>query len=426
VTRSPHGLRLGRLLGVPIYLPLAGPALLLVVTASYAILLTRLIPRAAPAAVLLAAGCFAVLLTGSLLAHDLGHVAACRSLRLPVDRVVVSPLATGSVHAEPGGPGPECLVAVAGPLVTAGLLGLAALCAARTGSGTLPHAVLVLLAAANVLLLLFHLLPGMPADGGRVARAAAWWLSGSRATGTLVAAGLGRLLAMVAALIALMIAPAAGAAGLAGVAVTAGVAGLLWTGSAGSRDTAGGVGGGGPSPDKGHAGMGGRRWAGLLLVAAGVATLVPAYVGQTYRVASGSMRDTLRPGDRVLADKVFYRARGVHRGDLIVFRRPPGLEVPERDLVKRVIGLPGDRIEGRDGRILVNGRALAEAYLQRDCGEGSGRIPAITVPAGRLYVLGDNRCQSSDSRSFGPVDTHRVEGRAVLVVWPPSRAGTLS
>jgi signal peptidase I len=428
------GLRVGRFFGVPVYLPTYGPIAIAVVTAGYTLLLTRLVPGVGLPPALLAGCCFGLLLTGSLLAHDLGHVAMCLRLRLPVRRVVISPLAAGADHADPRGPTEEYLVALAGPLVTLTLTGLGVTGASLTRSGTVLHAVLVLLSAANLLVLLFHLLPGLPADGGRIVRAAGWWWSGSWATGARLAAGLGRIVVGLIALTAMATLSTDDlAAAATSLAVAGGVGGLFWLGSAQALVEAGPSGAPGPPPPRSHragsarstrARRGPGEWAALFVLVVVVTAGVHAFVAQTFLVTSGSMRDTLREGDRVLVDKASYRVREIRRGELVIFHRPPAVILPEKDLVKRVIGLPGDRVEGRNGAILVNGRRLAEPYLQRECGGGTGQIPPLVVPAGRLYVLGDNRCQSSDSRSFGPLDARLVEGRAVLILWPPSRAGS--
>jgi signal peptidase I len=160
--------------------------------------------------------------------------------------------------------------------------------------------------------------------------------------------------------------------------------------------------------------------AGLAVLAA---VVLRAYVVRTFSVDSASMRETLRPGDRVLADRVTYRLREVRRGDLVVLRRPTGAGIPEEELVKRVIGLPGERVAARDGAVSVDGVPLREPYAGRDC--PLARVPAdpVLVPAGHLYVLGDDRCRSLDSRELGPVDDRLVEGRIFGIVWPLGRMG---
>ena len=179
----------------------------------------------------------------------------------------------------------------------------------------------------------------------------------------------------------------------------------------------------------------------LFIVALAVAIVLKTFVVQAFFIPSGSMEPTLEPGDRVLVQKVVY---GPDRGDVIVFSDPQGRPGPDRgivggfvhwlsstlgierpeheDFIKRVIGLPGETVELRDGRLFVDGVRIREPYLKgavdtRDYGP-------VKVPEGALFVLGDNRLNSNDSRfglGFVPVD--KVVGRAFAIVWPPSRVG---
>jgi signal peptidase I len=179
----------------------------------------------------------------------------------------------------------------------------------------------------------------------------------------------------------------------------------------------------------------------LFIVALAVAIVLKTFVVQAFFIPSSSMEPTLEPGDRVLVQKVVY---GPDRGDVIVFSDPQGRPGPDRgivggfvhwlsstlgierpeheDFIKRVIGLPGETVELRDGRLFVDGVRIREPYLKgavdtRDYGP-------VKVPEGALFVLGDNRLNSNDSRfglGFVPVD--KVVGRAFAIVWPPSRVG---
>jgi signal peptidase I len=164
------------------------------------------------------------------------------------------------------------------------------------------------------------------------------------------------------------------------------------------------------------------------------AVLLRAYVVSPYYIPSASMEPTLHGcsgcnNDHVLVDKLSYRMHDVHRGDVVVFHRPDTWQVPEKTLIKRVVGLPGDRLAVRDGKVYVNGLQLQESYLNADCppmtslSEDPGS-PVRTygpVPPGDLYVMGDNRCDSADSRAFGPVPTSDVIGRAFVIIWPLGR-----
>lgn len=177
----------------------------------------------------------------------------------------------------------------------------------------------------------------------------------------------------------------------------------------------------------------------LLVVALVLAFLIKTFLLQAFYIPSGSMMDTLQINDRVLVEKVTFRFREPERGEVIVFRRPGvpvetgvgpvvrsffegiGLLAPdaEIDLIKRVIGLPGETIEIIDGVVMVDGETLREDYLIDD-----GRsFPAVTIPADRYYMLGDNRANSDDARySLGTVGRDDVVGRAFVILWPLPRA----
>jgi signal peptidase I len=143
-------------------------------------------------------------------------------------------------------------------------------------------------------------------------------------------------------------------------------------------------------------------------------------VSERIRVESISMQPTLYPGDYVIVNKLAYRFKGnPERGDVIVFRYPPNPEaIP---YIKRVIGLPGDQIHIADGKVYVNGQAVVEPYLVVSTNRGGD----WTVPAGQLFVMGDNRNNSSDSRSWGFVPLENIIGRAELIYLPPQHWGFL-
>jgi signal peptidase I len=133
---------------------------------------------------------------------------------------------------------------------------------------------------------------------------------------------------------------------------------------------------------------------------------------------------TLDIGDRVLVSKL-NRTPG--RGDIVVFNRPsndpPQSPDDPKVLIKRVIGLPGETVEARDGKVYVDGKALDESYLPK--GTVTTIAKPITVPKGEILVLGDNRGVSQDGRYFGPIPENLIVGRAILRIWPLSRFGTL-
>ena len=167
----------------------------------------------------------------------------------------------------------------------------------------------------------------------------------------------------------------------------------------------------------------GRRWiiewALVILVAVGVAVGIRTFVVQTFFIPSGSMEPTLMVGDRILVDKLSYHLHAVHRGDIVVFAKPPGENDPNvSDLVKRVIGLPGDTISSEDGRVDIDGKPLSEPWLP--AGTVTTGIQTMTIPPNEYFVMGDNRSDSQDSRFFGPISRSLIVGRVVLRIWPVS------
>jgi signal peptidase I len=159
-----------------------------------------------------------------------------------------------------------------------------------------------------------------------------------------------------------------------------------------------------------------------------------AYVVAPYFIPSGSMEPTLHGcqgcnNDHVLVDKLSYKLHGVHRGDVVVFNRPASwASIDDKVLIKRVIGLPGDVLTLKNGVVFVNGQALQEPYIKL-CGgvtntlgpTGSDITKTEKVPPGDLFVMGDNRCQSDDSRTNGPIPKKNIIGRAFLIIWPLGR-----
>jgi signal peptidase I len=163
-------------------------------------------------------------------------------------------------------------------------------------------------------------------------------------------------------------------------------------------------------------------WAAVIVVAVLVATALRVFVVESFWIPSASMEPTLHGcsgcnNDRVLVNKTSYRLHAVHRGDVVVFDRPPAVPDPDKYLIKRVVGLPGDVVSGHDGHVWIGSRPLTEPYLNPACGPQES-FPAATVPAGKVFVMGDNRCDSFDSRMFGAVSESAVVGRAFLIVWP--------
>jgi signal peptidase I len=201
-------------------------------------------------------------------------------------------------------------------------------------------------------------------------------------------------------------------------------------------EPAGGTPGGatGPDTDDPTRPRGTSRWLRegivVVVVAVLVALLLRTFVVQTFYIPSGSMEPTLQVGDRILVNKLSYDLHSVHRGDIVVFSRPPAEDCggPEvNDLVKRVIGLPGDVLSLSGGYVYVDGKRLDETWLpQSEQGittSGPGQTnynlsQSYRVPANDYFVMGDNRTDSCDSRYWGPIARSLIVGKVELRVWP--------
>jgi signal peptidase I len=186
----------------------------------------------------------------------------------------------------------------------------------------------------------------------------------------------------------------------------------------------------------------------LVLLALAVALFIKTFLVQAFFIPSSSMEPTLMPGNRVLVNKLAYRFGDLNRGDVVVFQNPNEAQLPDRnaaealfhwlgeglgfqqpeneDLIKRVIGLPGDTVEIRDHTVRVNDKPVTEPYLSQQVLDTMGDYGPVTVPDGELFVLGDNRGNSSDSRVIGFVPERNVVGRAFVIIWPPGDAGGLA
>ncbi|HUP85484.1 MAG TPA: signal peptidase I [Acidimicrobiales bacterium] len=171
------------------------------------------------------------------------------------------------------------------------------------------------------------------------------------------------------------------------------------------------------------------EWVVIIAAALLVAFIVKTFLIQAFYIPSASMEPTLDIRDRILVNKLSYRLHDIHRGDIVVFERPDcAVRDPAiKDLVKRVVGLPGDTVEGRNGGVLVNGHRLVEDYLPG--GQSTSDFGPVEVPQGKLWMMGDNRENSSDSRVLcgGPtyIDQQAVVGRAFVRVFPVTRLGLL-
>ncbi len=168
------------------------------------------------------------------------------------------------------------------------------------------------------------------------------------------------------------------------------------------------------------------EWGVIIAVALLGAVIVRTVLFQAFWIPSASMTPTLKVHDRLLVNKLSYHLHPVHRGDIVVFRRPPNLtEAGIKDLVKRVIGLPGETIQSApDGQVEINGHLLAEPYLPAGINMGPP-IQKQVIPPGEYFLMGDNRDDSTDSRVFGPISRHLIVGRAFVLIWPIPDFGLL-
>ena len=170
------------------------------------------------------------------------------------------------------------------------------------------------------------------------------------------------------------------------------------------------------------------EWGAVIVGALVMALLVKAFLFQAYYIPSPSMEPTLGQGDRIIVNKLSYRLHDVNRGDLVVFKAPEGTGGVD-DLIKRVVGLPGELIRVANGRVLIDNGMLLEPYLplqdgtaglstSANCANLPGDVDGCRVPPGHVFVLGDHRANSRDSRFFGPIPEDSIRGRAFLRIWP--------
>lgn len=149
-----------------------------------------------------------------------------------------------------------------------------------------------------------------------------------------------------------------------------------------------------------------------------IAVLINVFLGQATRVEGQSMEPNLHTDQRLVVEKVSYRFHGPQRFDIVVLQLP---EQGEELLIKRIVGLPGEKIEFRDGYVHINGERLEESFTDENT--QPGRQGELIVPPLHVFVLGDNRDRSNDSRSFGPVPIENIVGRAWLSYWPLEDVG---
>ncbi len=164
-----------------------------------------------------------------------------------------------------------------------------------------------------------------------------------------------------------------------------------------------------------------RSWVRDLIIATAIAGFIILFLYQPVKVEGNSMQPNLEDQERIFINKFVYRLEAIAHGDVVVFRYPRD---PSKSYIKRVVGVPGDRVRVAAGRVYLNGQPLREDYISGD-GLDLRSYPEVVVPAGSYYVMGDHRPMSNDSREFGPVAERFIYGKAVFVYWPVERVGTL-
>ena len=167
------------------------------------------------------------------------------------------------------------------------------------------------------------------------------------------------------------------------------------------------------------------EWGILVISALLIAFLIKTYLFQAFYIPSESMVPTLEVHDRVLVNKLSYKLHDVHRGDIVVFKTPPGVDRSFKDLVKRVIGLPGETIEARKGHVYINHKLLKEPYLPRGTFTDFYGLKSYKIPKDSYWVMGDNRTNSRDSRFFKAISKKLIVGRVFIRIWPLSRIDLL-
>lgn len=156
------------------------------------------------------------------------------------------------------------------------------------------------------------------------------------------------------------------------------------------------------------------EWVAAIALAVIIAAGIRTFLFVPYEVHGASMEPTLQGDELLIVNKLIYRVDQPDYGDIVVFHTDE-----QRDFIKRVIGLPGDQIAIKDGKVYRNGKPLEEPYIYEPM--NFNMEEEVTVPEGHIYVLGDNRNNSKDSRRIGPVNIDAVVGRADLIIWPLDR-----
>ncbi len=162
-----------------------------------------------------------------------------------------------------------------------------------------------------------------------------------------------------------------------------------------------------------------REWIEAIVIALILALVIRTFVVQAFKIPSGSMLPTLQIGDHILVNKFIYKFSDIERGEIIVFKFPKD---EKRDFIKRVIALPGEKFQVKHRQVLINDKPIKEAYAFHEDDSGSFFYPRdnfgpITIPEGKVFVMGDNRENSMDSRFWGMLDIKKVRGKAFVIYW---------
>jgi len=161
-------------------------------------------------------------------------------------------------------------------------------------------------------------------------------------------------------------------------------------------------------------------WVRDLVISLAVSAFVIVFLYQPVKVEGGSMMPSLTNKERIFVNKFVYRLEPIERGDIVVFRYPRDTSL---SFIKRVIGVPGDRIRIDDGQVYVNGKPLEEDYLYPAFVDRDQSFPETTIQPHQYFVMGDHRNMSDDSRDFGPLDESYIYGKASFVYWPLGKMG---
>lgn len=163
-----------------------------------------------------------------------------------------------------------------------------------------------------------------------------------------------------------------------------------------------------------------------IVVALSIFVVVYLFILQPHEVKGNSMEPSFQNNEYIITDKISYRFKEPHRGDVIIFKAPVN---PDVDYIKRIIALPGEQVMVQNGEVYVNNTRLIESYIDTLTplfpGSTMQESTPITVPEGDYFVMGDNRSHSSDSREFGPIDKKLIIGRAVFRYWPLNSIGAI-